>query len=394
MEKEGETEEAGDMLLLPPGDDSRPGMHLVLEVGDILRYNLGETGSSSPAVLQGSGVLFVYEGGVLCHVMPSQQKNAWVFSPGRDGVFRWAHPTQWEGSSLGLIVGSYSSLQRTLIIFQTCTSSTDDIARSFEEALGKRIMDPHPDPPRWAASFACALNRSSLSLRENMENCGSRTGREIHLWGVRKRTHNPPTDKPKAVHPVLMGTARGVRTASGAIAHGVAGVVHGVHHVASASGGLVYNAAKPPLRPVLESQAGLATTAISGATLSSIGSFLGGAGSCLGSIVTLRHATALMQPLDLAGNGAVEDVRHTHGDEMATLAGAGIESGIHVGRASAALHTLTAPSALASGAAHSAGVAMVAKTTQGNQEDVQTSFGGFGTENVLKETKVVNKERI
>ena len=117
------------------------------------------------------------------------------------------------------------------------------------------------------------------------------------------------------------------------------------------SRGLVSTCAGPraPLAPVLQSQAGLATTTIIGASFKSIGALGAGViGACYHVVSSKSKAT-------------VDDVRHTHGDEAAELAGTSLAATNNVVRASV-LATSATPVHLAGNAAVGAGMSAAAET--------------------------------
>ena len=78
-----------------------------------------------------------------------------------------------------------------------------------------------------------------------------------------------------------MGTAKGVKASSGCVASSLECLVDSLTKVVMAG----IRVAKKPLRPVLESEAGMATTTVAGSTLSSLGAVVGGAGGAIGSVI-------------------------------------------------------------------------------------------------------------
>ena len=295
---------------------------------DVARYRMAsaESGETWKPELVVRGVLRV-ESDVLRH---ESDDEPWEWPVTRDACLRWAHESQWSGDGQGLIVATFAAYERTLLVFESLRSRSDDSDDKARAALaaeiGLSIGCSWPDPPMCVAGFSGAILRSSCSCRDSMLMCGVRKGKAIKERGDTSRKQRPAVKEPKEVNASMLSAVKGTRQCSGACAGGLTCVTDTIQACAAAVGAGGHSVARGPLRPVFDSTPVLSITTLLGATLGSMFNLVGGAFGGVGATCAA------------CGTSCIEDVRHDYGDDMADLSADSIAVGTNV---ASAAHSIT-----------------------------------------------------
>ena len=310
---------------------------VIPKLGNVARYVLSDAGDlRQPPQLVGKGELLLAPG-YLKHTFSGKDvkrssktaKDWWVFLFTPDTQIRWAHSTQWptnyvvynalQGAplgGLGLIIYDTLTKERFLLVFEDePIDTTSAFARSIEKAITEsalEVSEPHPDPPRWAASCAGGMLRSSLRKRNDWILWGACKGTDMEAKALEKRMEQLPTEDPKKVNPVAKKSVEVVGGATGWFADAIEGIAGAIGGALIGAGKGIAKNSKPAMRPVLDTPGGLATTTICGSTFHSGGAIVTGVIGAAAHIATSH------------GKASVEDSRHKHGDDFADMTGKSI----------------------------------------------------------------------